>query len=172
MDWFDNDDLFLRECAEGHRWERYVAELLRRKGVDAACLKQELRAHVSEAPSYLTDSDVVVTLASGRQLVFEVKSRRVFFNGPRDFPDEDIFVDTVSGWEGKDPKPAAVICISQLTKRVIVLATATQPQWRQERRRDRVRDIETTFYAAPRELWAPLGALVRRLEVLNASDAG
>jgi len=175
-DWFENDELFLRECAEGHRWERYIAGLLRREGFDADTPKQTLREHVSEAPEYLEDSDVIVKLPSvddqgnpwERELSFEVKSRKVMFRTPRDFPYEHIFVDTVSGWDAKNPRPAAVICVSQFTHQVMVLSSGTQEHWGIEKRHDRLRGFTTDFYVAPRELWAPWGSFVRRLRKLSS----
>jgi len=166
-DWFQNDALFLRECAEGHKWERYVVGLLTRDGLKASCPKQTLRDHVSQAHQYLQDSDVVVEVGSGRELVFEVKSRRVKFKSPADFPYDDVFVDTVSGWDAKEPRPVGVICVSQVTHSVMVLPAGTQPKWERERRYDHVRGFETDFYVASRELWGSYGSLVKRLKQLK-----
>jgi len=32
-DWFDNDELFLKECKAGHQWERYVASFFALQGL-------------------------------------------------------------------------------------------------------------------------------------------
>ena len=33
LKWFENDDLFFRECREGQRWQEYVGRYLNTKGV-------------------------------------------------------------------------------------------------------------------------------------------
>lgn len=164
-DWYKNDELFRKEVSKGHAYERYVADYLSDEGLDASITEQTVRDHVRDASQYEKELDIIV---EGRPC--EVKSRDLWFTGPHNFPYDTIFVDTVSGWNAKDPEPVAVLCVSQKSKAIIVLPiSSTREQWTSTKRWDHVRKINDLFYEAPADFWAPVGAFVRRMKQLKNS---
>lgn len=158
MRWSENDRLFKQMLREGRRWEEHVKKRIERWGHPVHLPELSVRASIEEATEYLNQIDLTIY---GR--VFEVKSRKLRFTSPDDFPYDDIMVDTVRGYMGKDPGPAAYICVSQETGRMICLDCSTFPEWKQVSTRDRVRNIEDSFYEAPRSLWRDERALRRML---------
>lgn len=158
-DWFDNNELFVKECKDGHRWERYVATFFNLQGLPVALSKQTIREHVSQAKLYKKGSDLRVA-----GMLMEVKSRNVAWNTPKDFPYDDILVDTVSGWEAKSPVPRVIVCVSRKTSAMMYLPVkATKADWDQVLKHDNVRDIEDNFYVAWKGLWRPIDELVTKL---------
>ena len=96
-----------------------------------------------------------------------MKSRRLRFSGPDDFPYESVLVDTVSGWEAKTHKPAAIVCVSQFTEGMCVIPGSTYALWKKAVRWDRVRRIRDTFYEVPRTELRPVGDLVAWLRTMT-----
>lgn len=76
------------------------------------------------------------------------------------YPYSMAFVDTVSGWEAKDPQPVAVVLVSQRTSAMLVVAPNTQPEWERVSTTDSVRHIEDTWFAVHRCQLLPFRALV------------
>lgn len=158
-DWLNNDALFTTECRKGHAWERYVASFLSLQGLHVDVKPQHIRNHVSQRHRYKNTVDL-----SCEGALIEVKSRHLVFHTPSDFPHPTIFVDTVSGWDAKYPKPDALLCVSQQTGAMICLGTSkTSSQWGVSVKRDHTRGIEDSFYEAPRDLWKPIESLVQVL---------
>lgn len=161
--WSENDELFLAECQKGHGWERYVAMFFALQGLDSRVGEQTLRDSIKQAGEYANTVDVYC-----ERCRIEVKSRDVVFYRPEDFPFETILVDTVAGWEAKDPPPHMVVCVSQKTGSLVALnPRTTKHAWTQERRYDNVRRIEDWFYEAPRELWQPIDKLAEALRKIK-----
>lgn len=159
MNWFQNDALFTQECRKGHKWEKYVAAFLKLQGLEVELKEQTIREHVRDAPQYKPSSDL---LCEG--VLMEIKSRGIIFHTPGDFPYETIFVDTENGWVAKNPRPKAIICISQKTGAMMWLPSSTESQWKKTTRTDHVREIEDTFYEAERKLWKPIHILCQTLK--------
>lgn len=156
MDWFENDELFRRECAAGHAWERHAGHFFLLHGFETHLGKQTIRDHVSQAHRYAAQLDLTC-----EGVRFEVKSRNVVFHTPDDFPFETIFVDTVGGWDQKPVKPNILLCISRETGAIIWLPTAaTKDRWAIVAKHDNVRSIDERFYEAPKRLWRKSEELV------------
>jgi len=153
--WIENDRLFFDEAKGGQRWQEYVARFLGRCGLDATSAPLMLRKDIDDAWKFRDTHDIWC-----EGLPIEVKSRKVRFTTPDDFPYPTIFVDTVKKWEGREWKPFAYICISTMTGRMICLPGYQSDGWNQERRRDATRDYDDWFYSAPREQWRPIERLV------------
>lgn len=161
MDWFDNDELFLSECEKGHKWERYVAHFLSLQGLKIDIEEQTLRKTIAEADQYKNTIDLEC-----KGVRIEVKSRDIVFHTVNDFPYETILVDTVSGWEAKDPPPHLVLCVSQKTGAMIFLpaTSKSKDKWFQRQRFDHVRKITDNFYEAPKHMWKPVDQLTTILK--------
>lgn len=150
--WFNEDKLFRSLCKTGHEWERYVAAFLKLQGLQVDLTPQKIRDHVSQRAEYENTIDLSVN-----GIGVECKSRSLAFLSPLDFPYEDILVDTVGGWEKKDPPPRLLLCVSQWTGAMIVTdALVSKPFWTKATKHDNTRHIEDAFYEAPRRLWLPL----------------
>jgi hypothetical protein len=102
----------------------------------------------------------------------DVKSRRLEFTGPHDYPWSTALVDTVSGWNAKAIKPAAIVLVSQQTRALAVIRGSTEPDWIVRRRFDNVRRIEDDFYEVQRELLASFDDLVEWLRHREQEASG
>lgn len=148
IDWEDNDELFYEELSAGHRWATHVANEMNERHVRCHVKPMEFRENLDDRDRFENEQDITFDIMSG---CVEVKSRRLHFtHDPRSFPYGTAFVDTVAGWEKKQPKPLAVVLVSQLTKAMIVVPTSTKGKWGTKRSFDRVRNIEESWYVVNR----------------------
>jgi len=166
-DWLDNDELFRTLLSRGHRHERLVAAVLRAQGLDAAAQDLRVRPDVEQRRKYRDNGDV---LCCGQRI--EVKARPLSFRGPDDLPYDTVFVDTVSKFNAMDPVPMSYVVVSTETGAMVATATAHRELWLVLERFDRVRRFRERFYAAPRRLWRPLGALVTALRGVQPPASG
>jgi hypothetical protein len=157
-DWFDNDDLFRRELAEGHAYANYVADQIRQRGLQVEVTPMEWRNTIEDRHRFSDEFDL--TVGSRRRCRVDVKSRRLAFTGPDDYPWPTALVDTVSGWDAKATKPSAIVLVSQETRGLAVIRVSTQGDWVVRRRFDQVRRIEDDFYEVRRDLLASFDELV------------
>lgn len=138
------NDIFTREVLVGHRWSCHIANHLNSLGIACTPSPLEIELDLSKVARFENEKDIVLDLQPGH---LEVKSRNlVFTDDPRSFPYATAFVDTVIGWDKKEPRPLAVILISQHTGHKLVIPTSTQPEWGIRRARDRVRNINESWY--------------------------
>ena len=156
--WSENDELFKKELEAGYKWQLYVANYLSRCGLDIEVPALTFRDNIGKAHEY---SDLEDILCGDRS--FEVKSRKLRFTNPKDFPFDTILVDTVNGWESKKRKPDAYICVSTVTGKMIALSKNTKEQWIKNKRFDVTRGISDWFYECHRSEWKGIQSLVRRL---------
>lgn len=165
--WCDNDALFLRELAEGRRWQTWIADELRAAGLDVEEPPLTIRDRIEDAARWSADdSDLIVRGAE--PVVLEVKSRgasaRFWWDGDRlVYPYATALVDTVAGWRAKRTRPRAVLVVCRETRAVVVISAATQDAWIPVPMFDRVRRIRDVFYTCPIALLRPLPWLVERL---------
>jgi hypothetical protein len=149
VDWFENDDLFFAELAKGHQYAAEVCRRLKILGIDASVPPRSKRIHVDDRDLYDDETDIIIP--GTPPYTIEVKSRDLSFNCAHDFPYDTAFVDTVSGWNHKHPKPIAVILVSQATLGLAVIKGSTRPAWTIQESFDNVRHISDRFYMVPRE---------------------
>lgn len=160
MRWRNNIELFKNELKEGYKWQLKVAEYLRQFGLEANVPELNIRKSIKDINEYRDLEDIE---CYGR--IIEVKSRRVDFNSPIDFPYKTIFIDTVNSWNNKTRKPDAYICVSVNTEKMITLPTRNTFQyWTKSKRFDRVRKIKEEFYECVKELWFPIEDLIGALK--------
>ena len=156
--WLQNSSLFIKELESGHKWAQYAAEYLFENGIDARCGSLVIRDSIDDRHAFHNEKDITFCSMPG---VIEVKSRRLSFgSSPNSYPKDSAFVDTVNGWKRKDPKPLAVVLVSQITKHMLVIPTSTSPKWKTFASRDRVRGIEDTWITADRSLLRPISELI------------
>ena len=122
MKWIENDELFKKELLSGYGWQQYVADYLKSLNFDVHVPELKIKKSIAEISKFQDEPDIEWC---GK--IFEVKSRKISFTCPEDFPYNTILVDTVAGWEVKKRKPDEYICISTVTKEMIALSGATQP---------------------------------------------
>lgn len=119
-EWLDNDELFRREAAEGHRWENWYADRLRGFGVQVEQPVQRIREHASQRDEWRDEIDMV---ANGVPL--EVKSRAIPLGR---YAGEPMNVCSERAWRAKGTKVAAWVVISRRedsTPRVMVCSGRT-----------------------------------------------
>lgn len=161
--WFSNDDLFLAELAEGKKWERYLAEKLQDMGlpvflpdslVPPGATKDEAKAILAPYGDIVIGHDL-----DGVHL--EVKSRRLRFTSPADFPYETAFFDN-TGSAALRRYPTIHVLVSRLTGAAIWVDPQTAPV---SKRRvvDRVRGIPVHIWEVHRRHLRPLGDLPKYL---------
>lgn len=153
-----DDELFRHEATIGHRWSDYVCGLLSDAGVLCHTQPLEFASSVADRVRFQQEQDILLDSVGG---CIEVKSRRLkFTDSPDSYPYSTAFVDTCHGWDLKQPKPRAVVLVSQLTQACLVIPTSTQAGWTRRQSFDRVRKIEETWYCAERASLRPLAELV------------
>jgi hypothetical protein len=161
VDWFENDNLFFAELEKGHRYAAEVYRRLKILGIDATVPPHSKRIHIEDRDLYDDETDIIIP---GTPPYFiEVKSRDLVFECAHDFPYGTAFVDTVSGWDRKRPKPIAVVLISQVTLGMAVIKGSTRPTWTVEQAYDHTRQIDDSFYVVPRNQLVGFGVLVEWL---------
>jgi len=164
MEWFENDDLFFKELDQSVPFTRSVGERLMAEGFRVQIPEISKRRSVEERYAYADEVDLRVLLTP-RAVPLEVKSRRLAFTGPDDYPFATAFVDTVSGWNAKQAKPPFVILVSRKTPGGLV-AVATENwehDWVARRSGDGVRGFSDMRYEVARELLLPWSAVVEWL---------
>lgn len=157
MDWFSNDELFLRELAVGHRHAELVAAALRQEGLAVTVTPMEIREDVCDRERFSDEFDLLV--GQRAPCVIDVKSRDLAF-GASGYPYPSAFVDTVSGWNAKVTKPMAIVLISQQTREMQVVSVRRQAAWWIESRFDRRRQIDESFYMERADQLRPFAELV------------
>jgi hypothetical protein len=157
-DWFSNDELFRRELEEGHARAEEVAARFRDSGLQVEVTPLEWRHTIEERHRFRDEFDLNV--GTRKPCRIDVKSRRLGFTSPADYPYRTALVDTVFGWEAKARKPASIVVVSQLTGGLAIVRSSTSAQWVIRRRFDGVRRIEDDFYEVERELLATFDELV------------
>jgi hypothetical protein len=128
---------------DGHAYNHYVADLLRQFGVPGVLVPEFSIATTSEEILDKTknEKDVLVD-----DLVIEVKASSRAFKNAEEFPYNPIIVDTVYGYDSKVIKPLVYIIVSQVTKGMFVIPTASKPDWTIRTYKDLDRNIEDRFY--------------------------
>lgn len=162
MKWSENDELFKKELEQGYKWQLRVAEYMRKCGLSAEIPELTFRENIKEASKY---SDLEDIICNGK--VIEVKSRKLRFTSPKDFPFDTMLVDTVSGWESKERKPDAYVCVSTITGAMIALSAATHPRWKKVKRYDATRQITDWFYECHKSEWHSINSMIRKLSQLS-----
>ena len=177
LNWFQNDELFFRECREGHKWQTYVGEYLKAQGLPVVIAEQTFRGNPNV--SEYTDEEAKRWAAARQKSemarteytnapdllvcskVVEVKSRDLKFTKPDDFPFSQIFVDTVDGYERKERKPALYVCVSQITGAMICALGKKADHWTKLKVRDSKRQLPVLNYAMSWRYWHPIEWAVR-----------
>lgn len=173
LNWFENDELFFKECRKGQKWQEYVGRYLDSQGVEVEVAELSFRdnpnvAEYSEDEAgrwavarkkmdtarkeYVNTKDIVVL----PDRVIEVKSRNLRFTNAKDFPYGTVIIDTVSGYEQKDPKPRLYVSVSQKTGAMIATNGWSSKNWLKKKRFDTVRKIWEVNYECPIQHWRPL----------------
>jgi hypothetical protein len=156
MKWRDNDELFLNELHKGYAWQAFVASFFACSGLSVHLPSLTVRENVSEVEAWTRgDFDLRVN-----GMIVEVKSRGESFTSPADFPYDEPFVDTVSGYEAKGTKPVAYVFVSQITGCMVATATNNVARFTVVKRHDRIRDIDENFYVCPRSALRTMDKLV------------
>lgn len=153
-----SDEVFLRELEKGWKWERFVAGYFASRGIRVEGLKHKARSRYELGFDFRGSVDMYLG-----GLPVEVKSRNVEFRCPDDLPWEELFVMTEHDYDEKDPKPAVVVCVSQVTKAMVWIGCDDRSEWKLKDGFDRIRQIEERWWCAPRRLWRPIQELVHIL---------
>jgi hypothetical protein len=160
--WAENDELFFSQLKEGFEWQKLLKLFFELHGLKVEMPELTIRDSIKDAGAYISSKDLIV---NGQTI--ETKSRNEAFTYPLSFPYKTIFVDTVSGFDGKQKKPLAYVFISRPTGCMICLMTSTFKSWTVEERFDRVRRITDKFYLADRKLCSELDELVDALKSVH-----
>lgn len=151
--WGENEDLFASELRRGHEFAVVIGRRFRTAGLRAEVTASALaKTAAARARFGRTDVDLIVYGRGGRQVI-EIKSRRIRFSGPDDWPEafDPAMVDTVAGWQTKEHRPVAVVLVSQYTLGAAVVPASSFPYWQIVRKQDARREIPTVSYACPAE---------------------
>lgn len=166
--WFQNKPLFKRELEQGLYWEDRVAEYLEAWGFSVfrpQTLVEGIEDDESRRAVLSQYGDLIVGGRDGIHI--EVKSRRVRFTGPEDYPYPTAYVDTLGSQRARgDVKPVYVV-VSQLTGGMVWvprgIALTPRRTW------DRVRDIPVVTLEVPKGVLRPFRELRHYLSRLLSS---
>ena len=111
--------------------------------------------HEKIADKTKNEKDIVVD-----QIVLEVKSRAISFDGADDFPHALVLVDTVYGFDQKIIKPFAYVYVSQVTKETFAIPVATRQFWTIATIFDHKRQIEVECYFVTKRHCRPMLELI------------
>ncbi len=142
---------------EGHGFNLYVADLLQTFGVPNVVVPEFSMAatYDERINKTLNEKDIVID-----DLVLEIKSSSRSFRNADDFPHNPLIVDTVHGYDSKVIKPWAYVIISQITRGIFVIPTATKQYWTITTFYDAQRDIEDRFYMTSKRHCRPFLEMV------------
>jgi hypothetical protein len=142
---------------EGHGFNLYVADLLQTFGVPNVVVPEFSMAatYDERINKTLNEKDIVID-----DLVLEIKSSSRSFKNADDFPHNPLIVDTVHGYDSKVIKPWAYVIISQVTRGIFVIPTATKQYWTITTFYDAQRDIEERFYMTSKRHCRPFLEMV------------
>ena len=142
---------------EGHGFNLYVADLLQTFGVPNVIVPEFSMAatYDERINKTLNEKDIVID-----DLVLEIKSSSRSFRNADDFPHNPLIVDTVHGYDSKVIKPWAYVIISQITRGIFVIPTATKQYWTITTFYDAQRDIEDRFYMTSKRHCRPFLEMV------------
>ena len=147
---------------EGGKYAEMVAARLQADGI--RCYAPAIQiARTQQEREHMTmyETDIVF---DWMQQGLEVKSSsRVFGDMVDAYPNETLFVDTVSGFDAKVVKPIAYIFVSQRGGGMVCLSPKTQPSWRRVEAYDRKREINDCFYSVDKGKLQSYEALVKWL---------
>lgn len=163
--WLANDELFFEQSHIGRQWELYIGLLLLNEGFSVKLTpKKDLEAR-DDIKKYNNQKDLLVgSFESNEQIYFEVKSRKLEFTTPSDFPFDTALVETVSSWKKKTKKPHLILLISQKTKKIVGVNRNTEDKWIiKEDQYDSVRKITDPSYLVSKELLTEWGSIVNWL---------
>lgn len=138
---------------DGHAYNHYVADILRHFGVPGVVVPE---FSIATTPEEITDKtknekDILVD-----DLVIEVKASSRAFRNAEEFPYNPVIVDTVYGYDSKVIKPLVYIIVSQVTKGMFVIPTATKADWTIRTYKDLDRNIEDRFYMVSKRHCRPI----------------
>ena len=142
---------------EGHGFNLYIADLLQTFGVPNVVVPEFSMAatYDERINKTLNEKDIVID-----DLVLEIKSSSRSFRNADDFPHNPLIVDTVHGYDSKVIKPWAYVIISQITRGIFVIPTATKQYWTITTFYDAQRDIEDRFYMTSKRHCRPFLEMV------------
>ena len=151
----------------GGYWATKVAERLNNEGVQ--CYAPEIQiAKTAAEREHMTkhEKDIVFSWTDS---TIEVKSStRNFTDYVESYPYDSLFVDTVSGYDGKAVTPLAYAIISQEQEGIVCISPSSYLTWTKVKAYDKRREIYETFYSAPKESLIPFNILVEYLKRLES----
>jgi len=154
LPWLQNDALFRSECAEGHAWERWIAQLFALHGLDVELPEQEIREDVADRGRFRGSKDLVV---AGR--VIEVKTRKMALASAFD----PLFVSSVDKWAAINPKPFAMVIVFREDVQIRAIPGALISRSKIVDVPDRVRGESCPSHAIPKRELRTLDRLIRAL---------
>lgn len=159
--WGENEDLFESELRRGHEYAVVIGRRFRASGLHVEVTAPSLARTRRGRDTYTRQDVDLIVHARGGQQVVEIKSRRIRFSGPDDWPasHDPAMVDTVAGWQAKAHRPVAIVLVSQITLGAAVVPRSSLPYWQIVKVRDRRREIPTSSYACPSEHLRSFGEL-------------
>lgn len=166
--WSDNHALFESELKKGHSYQVKVAQVLIDAGIEVITSEiKPVEYTRNKSYNYPEDQDILIP----PDFVIEVKSRNLFFVSPYTFPFETAIMDTVRGWDQKEPEPRAVVLMSQKTGTMLCAnVRESKHAWEKKKIFDTVRQIEDTTYLVPKKYLRPFGELVDWLKTNHGGN--
>lgn len=157
--WFEDELAFAAQLARGRRGEFAIASALLPTGRWLRVNSLNFRETFADRHDFHDETDLEIE--GGHRI--EIKSRSFKFTGPDDYPYPTAFVGAVRRWRERQIPPCAVVLLSEVTSRAVVVAVSTRDQWVIERRRDSHRGFVEESYAVPRRLLLPWSRLVTHI---------
>lgn len=182
-----DDEKFFKFLKQGHDWQIWLANRFRECGLECSVPELLIREDINLdqfknralaewvaqhlAPDtvrgdFLNSQDMVIEPGL-LDFILEAKSRSYKFTSPDDFYFDTIIIDTVAGYDAKDPKPHLYACISQRTKAVIFTSGRQSDRWSKETMFDNVRHTREHNYMCERKYWLSFETTIGTLRNLK-----
>jgi hypothetical protein len=151
-DYDELDPTFKQDLMASDRAVWIVARFLRYRGYSIILPPIRVRPTLEQINAYTDDSDIQAE-KNGVGRFYDVKHRpKLRFTSTKDYPFDDVMLDTVRSWTHKKPKPIAYFIVNADCTGALVFATEDSDKWDTREKYMKGYQRRTTCVFAPPEL--------------------
>jgi len=143
-----DDPTFVDDLHKSHPAVVRVGEWLSAKGYIVQVPTPEARDKIEDRHNFSDGGDIFIDVANFVRII-EVKQRRnIDFTGLADYPYPTIFIDSVSKYDRKNPKPWLYFIVNRGLTTALVIKGTTPNRWGKTKKYDKQKSRSEAFYVA------------------------